>query len=116
MIPATLTVDPFSEGDTWNGIGSVTVEVNGEAYSSPLVGVYMQFRNQHDVLLAECSTANGGAVIVDADEWIFKVPAQKLALKKGRWSFGIKCVAADGAEWTLLAGKIRVLEQRVEIA
>lgn len=121
MTPQKLPLDPFTEGDEWEGIPeiSITVGPTGGPFAppaDPLSVVTMRFKKagglQSDVV--ELSSATAGQItITDAANWTFTIPAQIVAgLTFGKWTWRIKCKdnTATGKPKTYLADEIVVLE------
>ena len=114
MIPQKLTLTPFTEGDTWDGIPSLTVTINGAQPSSALSVVTMRFKksggNESDVVELTSATV-GQITISNAAAWVVSVPAQIVAgLTAGKWDWRMQFTDAAGKKRTYLAEQITVLE------
>lgn len=114
MIPQQLSLTPFTEGDTWDGIPSMTITVNGAAPASALSSVIMRFKKNGgtDAELVELTSATPAQItITNAATWTLTVPAQIVAgLTAGKWDWRMKFTDAAGKKRTYLADQITVLE------
>lgn len=113
MTPQKLTLTPFTEGDTWDGIPSLTVTVNGAPPASALTLVTLRFKKAGAVpsAVVELSSADGKITITSAPNWQVAVPAQLVQdLTAGKWTWRMKFTNAAGKKVTYLADEITVLE------
>lgn len=107
MTPQKLDLEPFTEGDTWRGIPSITITVNGAPPTSALASVKMRFSPVSDNVASavELTSAAGKITISNAANWIMVIPAQSVpALVAGRWDWQLKTTDAAGSVTTYLAG------------
>lgn len=118
MTPQTLDLDPFTEGDHWEGIPAMTIQINDMPPDRPLTKVRIRFRptdkpvnSQEANTRVELSNADTEQIqIVDADTWEISAPKQPLALTFGSWAYNIETTDADGVVWTPVAGTIQILQ------
>lgn len=114
MTPSKLALVPFTEGDTWEGIPSVTIRVNGAAPASAMSLVTMRFKKAGAVPseTVELSSAVSGKItITDAATWVFTVPEQEVpGLTAGKWTWRIRVRDAANKRRTYLSDQIEVLE------
>lgn len=114
MIPQKLTLTPFTEGDTWDGIPSITITINGAQPSSALSVVTLRFKKSGGLLsdVVELTSATPAQItITNAATWTLTVPAQIVAdLTAGKWDWRMKFTDAAGKKRTYLADQITVLE------
>lgn len=121
MKPAPLKIIPFTEGDEWDGVPSISITVGPEAGpfappANPLSLVTMRFKKAGSVQpeLVELTSATAGQItILNAATWTFKVPPQVVpGLTEGKWIFRIKCRdnSATGKPKTYLGDEIIILE------
>lgn len=114
MTPQKLALTPFTEGDTWSGIPSLTITVNGAPPASVLSLVTMRFKKSgglpSDVVQLTSATA-GQITITSAPNWQITVPAQIVpALTTGKWIWRMQFTDAAGKKRTYLADELTVLE------
>ena len=121
VIPQKLKIEPFTEGDEWEGLPSVSILV-GPAGSTPappatpLATVTMSFRQtgagQSSIVVL--SSANPGEIeITSAEDWTFSVPEQIVpGLTAGKWSWRIRLTdtSTTGRPKTYLSDELTVLE------
>ena len=122
MQPQALALDPFTEGDEWEGIPGIQIKVGPEggpyaAPESPLDIVTMRFKRSGRVsstVIVELSSETPGEItITDAAAWEFSIPAQVVPLLTcGTWTWRIRCKDSTptGKPKTYLADTIEVLE------
>lgn len=114
MTPQKLSLTPFTEGDTWDGIPSLTITINGAPPASNLSLVTMRFKRagglESDVV--ELTSATPGQITISsAANWQITVPAQIVpTLTTGKWDWRMKFTDAAGKKRTYLADQITVLE------
>ena len=109
MLPGKLTVEGMVEGDTWRGVPSLTVTIDGLVPSVALAGVKMQFRKRiGGVVGDELSTANGRISILSAANWQVRIGPSMLELTQGSWLFDCEFTAVDGSVYTMLKGTLQV--------
>jgi hypothetical protein len=114
MIPQKLTITPFTEGDTWDGIPSLTLTINGAAPASALAAVTMRFKKSGglDSETVELTSATAGQInITSAANWAIAIPPQIVpGLTTGKWSWRMRFQDAAEKKRTYLADEITVLE------
>lgn len=115
MIPQKLALESFTQGDTWKGIPSVTITVNGATPGTPISVVTMRFKKATSVEpnpVVELTSATPAQInLTNAAGWVFSVPEQIVAgLTYGDWTWRIRITDTAGKKHTYLADKITVLE------
>lgn len=113
MKPSKLALQDFTAGDTWEGIPSITIRVNGAAPASDIASVTMRFKQANLVPgdVVELSSAAGKITIVNANTWEISVPEQLVpGLTHGKWMWRIRITDAAGKKATYLADELCVLE------
>lgn len=121
MTPQALTLDPFTEGDEWEGIPGLQIQIGptGGPYAapeSPLAIVTMRFKRvgREASAAVELSSETAGEItITDAATWEFSIPPQIVPLLTcGTWTWRIRCKdsTATGKPKTYLADTLEVLE------
>lgn len=117
MTPKTLTLEPFTEGDAWDGIPQVSITEGPEggpfvAPASDLQIVTMRFQKADGSPdnVVELSSAAAKITITSANNWTFVIPPQVIAgVTEGRWNWNIRCTNAAGHPKTYLTGQVTVL-------
>ena len=114
MTPQKLSLTPFTEGDTWDGIPSLTVTINGSPPASALSLVTMRFKKSGGLeseTVQLTSATVGQITITNAATWAITVPAQIVpALTTGKWTWRMRFQDATGDKRTYLADEITILE------
>ena len=109
--PAKQKLTSIVYGDTWNGISSINVQVNGEAPSSTLASARMQFRRtkQSNVIALGLSTSGGEIVIDDATNWDLSIAPIDLTLTPGVYLWDIEFTDSDDVVKTYVEGSLEIL-------
>lgn len=114
--PGQLTLDPQVRGDNWLGIPNIgPVTIDGVQPAQPAVAATMTFRRMLTSLVYGYTLRNspgageGTIQIVNADYWIFKVPAQLLPLQDGPWFWDFQITPQGGLPVTYLQGTVLIL-------
>jgi hypothetical protein len=114
MTPQKLALTPYTEGDTWAGIPSLIVTINGAAPASSLTLVTMRFKKSGGLEseTVELTSATAGQItIANAATWEISIPAQIIpGLTAGKWTWRMRFQDATGQKLTYLADEITVLE------
>jgi hypothetical protein len=114
MTPQKLAITPFTEGDTWDGIPSLTVTINGSPPASALSQVTMRFakNGSEGEQTVELTSATAGQIdITSAADWIITIPPQIVAgLTTGKWTWRMRFQDAAGKKRTFLADELTILE------
>lgn len=121
MRPAQIEIDPWTEGDQWEGlpVQKIRVKPTGGTRAAPLTpmaSVVMRFKAANELPTAplELSSSGGEITILDAVDWSFSVPKQVIAgLTRGKWRWQIRVTdtSTDGSPKTYLEGEIEILER-----
>jgi hypothetical protein len=113
MIPQKLALTSFVEGDTWEGIPSLTITINSAPPAVPLALVTMRFKKSGGLPseVVELSSADSEITIVSAANWEISIPEQIIpGLTTGKWSWRMKFENTAGEKRTYLSDEITVLE------
>jgi hypothetical protein len=114
MAIANITLLPVVRNDTWDGLTNCKFSSTGTAFASPLATVRMSFKDSTGaVQLALSSDTPGEATITDAAGWEFEIPARKLTMTDGAYSWGIETTDDDGVVKTRVIGSIHILPDPV---
>lgn len=110
MEPATYNIPPHTSGDSWKGIPSLKITINGVPPSVSLASVKMQFRKscQGSVAL-ELSSSNGKITIVDAIGWEMSIPKQVVSMPPETYLYDLQTVDSNGDIVTYLKGEWPIL-------
>lgn len=121
MRPAQIEIDPWTEGDQWEGLPVVKIRVGptGGPHAAPLTpmaSVVMRFKTATELPTApvELSSSGGKITILDAEDWSFTIPKQVIAgLTKGMWKWQVRVTdtSTDGSPKTYISGELEILEK-----
>ena len=108
MKPAKLALESFTEGDTWEGIPSLVITVNGSTPAAAIVSGTIRFKPANEL---PGTPVQIPLTLVNAAGWEVSVPPGIVAgLTKGDWIWRIAIIDASGVRKTYLADKITILE------
>jgi hypothetical protein len=95
-------------GDTWDGLTNCAFTSNGSAFSSPLTGVRMYFRDGDEVIGLELDQTSG-ITITSAASWQYQVnPISRFPLAVGLWYWSLEFTDTAGRRKTYWTGHIEV--------
>ena len=120
MTPQKLSLDPFTEGDVWDGIPAIIIKIGPEggpyaAPEHPMASATMRFskRDNKNSPIIELSHLNSEELIfTDADGWELSIPKQVVpGVTCGDWDWQIRIVDTQGNPYTYLGDTITVLRK-----
>lgn len=112
MTPKSITLEPFTEGDHFPGIPSLSIRVDGAIPASTLTTAVMRFYPaEGNGTAVQLSSATAGQItIVSAANWEISIPRQAIAgLTAGRWNAQIKLTNASAVKDTYISTQQLVL-------
>jgi hypothetical protein len=115
MTPSTLIIDPWVEGDTWDGLPGIKIKTGADLETAgppatSLDSVVMRFSLGDEVNSSsvEISSEDDQILIEDEDAWLFSVPSQIIPeLTEGKWRWQIRCTSGTLVK-TYLQGEIEI--------
>ena len=112
--PASQNLEDVVEGDTWLGLTSVTITVDGSPPGDALASVAMTFKKSKRSGPASLELVSSGSEITltDAANWIFAVAeVTPFPLKPGVYVYDVQTTDDQGVIQTYLEGEIEVLKR-----
>lgn len=102
----TVKLNTARRGDTWAGLGSVTVKVDGAPLDLTGAKIEMQLRRtpRHAKVMLEWSTLYETIEFVDALNGVFRVLSRKMDVPAGSYHWDIELTLASGRVLTIAAG------------
>jgi hypothetical protein len=101
----TYNIPSHHRGDTWDGINSITINVNGSPINLTNASIKMEFRQAVDspsVLIF--STTNNTIQVVNPLTGTFRIPARKIEIPFGEYLYDLQVTYADGTVKTYMSG------------
>lgn len=92
-------------GDWWNGMGPITVRVNGDPLDLTSTEIKMQIRRGRkpsDAVLAEWSTTDGTIQIIDGSNGVFNISGRVLTLPGGNLFSDVQVKTQDERYFTII--------------
>jgi len=108
--PATVTLTPIVEGDTWNGI-TVSWTSDGTAFADSLSAVTMEFRDQRDVLAETLTSGTSEITIDNPTTWDITVNPKILPMATGLWKWSITTTDSEGVIKTRIVGNLQIIDK-----
>lgn len=111
---ANVDLQDHVHGDTWPGISSIVITVNGVTPATACSRVTMGFGKAETwpayayALSSDPDDDEGAITIVSGAGWSFAVPAQLLPLEPGEWKWDMRFTDAGGVVSTYLGGVLTV--------
>ena len=113
MNAAIYQTESVYAGDTWPGIPSISILVNGAVPSAPVTAAKLIFfKDEEGPANPALTLASPDSIgIVDAANWAITIPPVILNLPKGEWTFRFSTDAGDEASTvrTWLVGTITII-------
>ena len=113
MAAGILDLDPHVMGDTWVGIPSIIIKIDGVAPDADLVSVRMQFRSSPgaETIAFELSTANTLITHVSNQDWEIRIdPIAVDELTPRTWYYDMEFTDVADVITTYLKGKMVVTQ------
>ncbi len=106
--------DPVYFGDTWPGIPSISILVNGSVPSVAVVSASLTFSRAGSLPGSTPATGTtlaspSGVTITSTSGWTFAVQPGILPLAQGDWILHFKTTDSAGAVHTWLTGTLTIL-------
>lgn len=99
----TYDIPPHHRGDTWDGINSISISVNGVPVVLSGAEVKMEFRQNIDTPVAMTfSTANSGIVILNANT--IRVMPRKIEVPFAKYYYDLQVTYPTGVVKTYMSG------------
>lgn len=111
MTPASYSIPAHVSGDTWGGIPSIVITINGSPPTNNVVSAKIQFRKSAgSSVVLTLSSDEADITIVDAVNWELRVEKKVVTLCAGTYLFDLQTIDADGDIKTFLKGSWEILE------
>jgi len=88
----TYDIPSHISGDTWTGIGAITLNESGYPVDLTDCKIYIQFRYNYNLaspVVYECSTENDTILIVNPLSGILSIPEQMVNIPVGKYSYDL---------------------------
>jgi len=115
MEPIVYNILPHVSGDSWRGISSITITINGVAPTVALNRVKMQFRKSAggSVFLTldsdeETITIESGTV--SGDSWVISIPPSIISIPSGTYIYDMQTTNSFGDVKTYMKGSWEIKE------
>lgn len=101
----TYTIPPHRRGDTWDGINSITISVNGSPINLTNATVKMEFRQDLDAPVAlTLSTTDNSIQIINAASGIIRIPSKKIEVPFAKYYYDLQVTYPNGVVKTYMDG------------
>jgi hypothetical protein len=101
----TYNISSHRRGDTWDGINSITISVNGSPINLTGATVKMEFRQSLDSPVAlTLSTTNNSILITNAVGGVIQIPAKKIEIPFAKYLYDLQVTFSNGVVKTYMSG------------
>jgi hypothetical protein len=102
-------------GDTWDGINSITINVNGVPINLTNADVKMEFRQSLDSpVVLTLSTADNSIIIVNALNGNIQIPSKKIEVPFGKYFYDLQVTYPNGIVKTYMEGSWEIVADITE--
>jgi hypothetical protein len=101
----TYDIPDHRQGDTWDGINSICIQVNGIPANLTGASIKADFRRSIDspVVLSFSST-NGSIIVTDASGGIIQFPPRLIKIPPGKYFYDLQVTYPTGVVKTYFSG------------
>jgi hypothetical protein len=101
----TYDIPSHRRGDTWDGINSITINVNGAPVNLTDASIKMEFRQSIDSPVAlTLSTTDNSIVITNAAEGTILIPARIIEIPFAKYLYDLQVTYSTGVVKTYMSG------------
>lgn len=101
----TYTIPTHRRGDTWDGINSITIRVNGTPINLTNASIKMEFRQDLDSpVVLTLSTTDSSIIIQNAVAGIIRIPPKKIEIPFGKYLYDLQVTYLNGTVKTYMEG------------
>lgn len=101
----TYNIHSHRRGDTWDGINSIIINVNGIPINLTNATIKMDFRQDLDAPVAlTLSTTDNSIMITNAMEGTITIPPQKIEIPFAKYLYDLQVTYSTGVVKTYLSG------------
>jgi hypothetical protein len=101
----TYNIPDHRRGDTWDGINSITISVNGSPINLVGATIKMEFRQSLDSpVVLTLSTADNSIIIFNALNGNIQIPPKKIEIPFGKYFYDLQVTYSNGVVKTYMEG------------
>lgn len=101
----TYDIPTAKRGDTWDGINSICISVNGVPANLTGASIKAEFRKSIDSPVAlTLSTDNGGIVVINPTGGLIQFPPKLIEIPFGTYMYDLQVTYANGVVKTYFSG------------
>jgi hypothetical protein len=101
----TYDIPTAKRGDTWDGINSICISVNGIPANLTGASIKADFRQKVDTpTVLTLSTNNGGIVITNPTGGLIQFPPKKIEIPFGTYIYDLQVTYPNGVVKTYFSG------------
>lgn len=101
----TYRIPPHRRGDTWDGINSITISVNGTPVNLTGATIKMEFRQSVDYPVAlTLSTTDNTIQFVNAANGVIRIPSQMIEIPFSTYLYDLQVTFPNGTVKTYMSG------------
>jgi hypothetical protein len=101
----TYNIPSHRRGDTWDGINSITISVNGSPINLTGASVKMEFRQSLDSpVVLTLSTTDNSIIVTNAAGGVISIPAKKIEIPFAKYLYDLQVTYSSGVVKTYMSG------------
>jgi hypothetical protein len=111
----TYTIPTHRRGDTWDGINSIAINVNGAPINLSGASIKMEFRENIDYpVVLTLSTQNSGIQILNAATGTIRLPSHNVEIPCGHYMYDLQVTYSTGVVKTYITGSWEIVADITE--
>ena len=111
----TYDIPSHRRGDTWDGINSITINVNGVPINLTNATVKMEFRQNLDTPVAlTLSTTDGSLIVTNAVGGVISIPPKKIEIPFKKYLYDLQVTYSTGVVKTYMSGTWEIIADITE--
>jgi hypothetical protein len=111
----TYNIPPHRRGDTWDGINSITIKVNGVPIDLTNAEIKMEFRQSLDYpVVLTLSTTDNSIIIVNTLNGNIQIPSKKIEVPFGKYFYDLQVAYPNGVVKTYMEGSWEIVADITE--
>jgi hypothetical protein len=111
----TYDIPSHRRGDTWDGINSITINVNGVPINLTNATVKMEFRQDLDAPVAlTLTTTNSSIMVTNAVGGIISIPSKKIEVPFAKYFYDLQVTYSTGIVKTYMSGTWEIIADITE--
>jgi hypothetical protein len=104
----TYTIPKHRRGDTWDGISSIGIKVNGAPVNLSGSLITMEFREDYDSPVALTFSTATSTIIIQPSLSSIKIPPIKITIPPATYKYDLQIIYPDSTTKTYMEGSWQI--------